>query len=98
MSLMIISSRFMARLAGEVSKLAPNPTDTVQSGITLPSGNGTRTAGLNQAQIQKLLDHKSIVTVTGGVSSAGTITVTPKQAINVDNRLVVTVRTPTGGK
>jgi len=78
-------------------KYGPNPTDTVYTGITLPTGSGKRTAVFNETQIQKMLGHSCAVSVTGSVTSAAPITVTPKQALSIDNRLLVTVRTPSGG-
>lgn len=72
-------------------------TDTVFTAISLPTGSGKRTAVFNETQIQKMLGNSCTLSVTGSVSSAAPITVTPKLAVKIDNRLLITVRTPSGG-
>jgi hypothetical protein len=75
----------------------PGPTQNITKIITLPAGTGVRTVTLDSLELQTVLQSKSVLTVTGSVSSPTAITVTPKQVLSIDNRLIATVRTP-GGK
>jgi hypothetical protein len=76
----------------------PGPTQNVTKTITLPAGTGVRSVTLDSLELQTVLQSKSVLTVTGSVSSPTAITVTPKQVLSIDNRLIATVRTPSGGQ
>lgn len=74
----------------------PGPTQNVTKIITLPAGTGVRTVSLDSLELQTVLQTESVLTVTGSVSSPTAITVTPKQVLSIDNRLIATIRTPSG--
>jgi len=76
----------------------PGVTQNITKAITLPSGNGQRSITLNAVEIQSLLGKTSSLSFTGSVNSVAPIAVTPKQAVSIDNRIVVAVRTSSGGK
>jgi len=83
-------------------KHGPLAGDTIAKVISLPAGTGVRTVSLDSTELQKILKpiaplEKSVLTVTGGVSSPSAITVTPNQKLSIDNRLIATIRTPSGG-
>jgi hypothetical protein len=71
-------------------------TDTVLKSITLPSANTTaqvRTVALDSAQMKKIFSGTPTkLTMTGAVTSAAPILVTPKQAVTITNRLILAVR------
>jgi len=74
----------------------PGASDNITKVIALPSGSGVRTVSLDSMEIQTIFKQKSKMTVTGSVSSPSAITVTPKQVVTIDNRLIATVHL--GGK
>ncbi len=75
----------------------PGVTENVTKTITIPSGTGQRSVTLDSAEIQSILGKTISLNITGSVTAATPILVTPKQAVSIDNRLVVTVRTGSGG-
>jgi hypothetical protein len=44
---------------------------------------------LSESEMQTLLGNRVALTVSGGVNSTSSIAVTPKQAVAIDNRLVL---------
>jgi len=78
------------------------PSQTVSKTLSIPSGGSppttqVRTVTLDQTDMQKLQGEKATVVLTGTMTSAAPITVTPRQEISIDNRIILTVRTG-GGK
>ena len=61
---------------------------------------GTSAVTLDSTETQSLLKggDKVSISVTGTMTSASSITVTPKQEVKVANRLRLKIRTPSGGK
>ncbi|HEX7939170.1 MAG TPA: hypothetical protein VF483_09285 [Gemmatimonadaceae bacterium] len=80
------------------------PTQNITKSVTLPSGCvtvtcvGTSTVVLDSTETQKLLQggDKVSIKLTGNVTSASPVSVTPKQEVAVSNRIRITVRTPSG--
>lgn len=72
----------------------PTPGENITKQVALPTGTAQLvTLSLNQAEMDLLAGKEVEMTVLGTVSSAGTITVTPRQAILIDSRVVVTLLT-----
>jgi hypothetical protein len=76
----------------------PGATQQITKPVTLPSGTGVRSVTLDSAETQALLNggEKVSIKLTGNVSSASPILVTPKQEVSVANRLRLKIRTPSG--
>lgn len=73
------------------------PGQVINKQVVLPTGaSQVVTISLNQAEMELLSGEEVEVTVLGSVSSAGTITVTPRQAIQIDNRIILTILTAGG--
>ncbi|MEK7401313.1 MAG: hypothetical protein AABZ80_03005 [Gemmatimonadota bacterium] len=77
----------------------PGATQQISKPITLPSGTGVRSVSLDSTEVQNLLNggDKVSIKLTGNVSSATPVTVTPKQEVKVSNRMRLKIRTPSGG-
>lgn len=70
------------------------PSEAITEEVTFPtSGSGVATISLNEQEMDLLIGKTVEITVTGNVSSAGPITVTPRQAITIDNRMILVIRT-----
>jgi len=82
----------------------PAANQRITKPITLPTGCatapcvGTSAVTLDSAETQSLLTggDKVSIKITGAVSSASAITVTPKQEVKITNRLRIKMRTPSG--
>lgn len=74
----------------------PGPSQQISKPVALPSGTALRSISLDSAEVQQLLNggDKVSMKLTGGVSSASPITVTPKQEVKVSNRVTLKVRLP----
>ena len=78
-------------------KFGPAATDTVLKTFALPSATGTtpqvRTISFDSTSMAKIFQGTpTSLTLTGGVSSSGPLTVTPKQQVVMSNRLILSVR------
>ena len=72
----------------------PNPNDTLLRSFTLPSGApAVASVSLDSLAMSRLFGNQIAMEIGGTVSSTSPITVTPTQAITMDNRLVLTIRT-----
>jgi len=74
------------------------PAQSVSKTIVLPAATAppaaqVRSVSLSAADMQQLFGHKVVLSVSGGVSSAAPVTVTPKQSVTIANRLILTIRT-----
>jgi hypothetical protein len=70
------------------------PSDRVTKTIAMPTGvNQVRSVVLDADEMSLLFGKEVGLSVTGAVNSAGAITVTPKQAVSIVNRLILTIRT-----
>lgn len=71
-----------------------DPAEVITKSVTFPtSGTATATIALNEAEMDLLVGKEVEITVTGAVNSAAPITVTPRQAITIENRMILTIRT-----
>lgn len=72
----------------------PAPTQQISKVISLPSGLGVRSVLLSAAETQQLLNggDKVSIKLTGNVTSASPITVTPKQEVKVANRVILKIK------
>lgn len=75
----------------------PTPSQAITKTVTFPSG-GTlvQRVQLDSAEMALLMGNEVAISTTGAVTSAGPITVTPRQAIRIGNRMILTVRTGGG--
>ena len=77
-------------------KYGPLVTDTVLRSFALPASTATptkRTVSFDSASMVKIFKgNPTSLTMTGGVSSAAPLTVTPKQQVTITNRLILGVR------
>lgn len=76
--------------AAPVAKTLPMPS------VAPTPGPQLRAVDFNTNEMQNLLGKKVVLTMTGPVTSPTPITVTPKQAITIVNRMVLVVRTGSG--
>lgn len=73
------------------------PSQVITKTITLsPVSLTAQKIQLDSAEMSLLMGNEVAITVTGAVSSAGTVTVTPRQAIDIDNRMILKIRTGGG--
>lgn len=69
------------------------PSDVISKTVTFPApGTQVQTISLSAAEMQLLLGNEVEISTTGTVTSGAPITVTPKQAITMDNRIILTIR------
>jgi hypothetical protein len=88
-------------VAGNLQVNFASPSITVSKAVAIPAGSTpvstqVRSITLDQADIQSLQGKKLDVTITGTMNALTPVTVTPKQQIAIDNRLVVKVHTGGG--
>lgn len=73
------------------------PSDAITKTITITPGTlAPQKIQLDSAEMALLMGNEVAITVTGAVSSAGAVTVTPRQAIDIDNRMILKIRTGGG--
>jgi hypothetical protein len=74
----------------------PQPTQVVDKSIALPSATAApqvRTIALDSTEMANILSGTpTSLSLTGSVTSASSILVTPKQEVSISNRLILTVR------
>ncbi len=72
----------------------PAPTQQISKVISLPSGTGVRSVMLTAAETQQLLNggDKVSIKLTGNVTAASPITVTPRQEVAIANRLILKIK------
>lgn len=72
----------------------PQPGEVVAKSFSLPTGvSQKRLVTLDSLDMSRLLGRVVEFTIDGAVNSAAPVTVTPKQAMTISNRLIVTIRT-----
>ena len=72
----------------------PNPSEEITKTITITPGVlAPQKIQLDSAEMSLLMGNEVAINVTGDVSAAGTVTVTPRQAIDIDNRMILKIRT-----
>lgn len=71
----------------------PAPSQAISRTVTFTgSGPSVRRVQLDSADMALLMGNSVSITTTGTVTSTGPITVTPRQAIAIDNRMILTIR------
>ena len=86
---MTISNPFA--IAGTVNvnfRYGPSASQVITKNVAFPTGsNQVRTVTLSKDEMQLLFNNDVAVTVTGGVNSSTPIDITPRQVIQIGNRL-----------
>lgn len=74
------------------AKLTPQGGATITKTVALATGSSTARIDFSNAELKSLLGHSVALTYTGAVNStAGTVNVSPKQAVIVTTRLDITL-------
>lgn len=75
----------------------PAPSQAISKTVTFPPG-GTlvQRVQLDSAEMALLMGNEVAISTSGAVTSTSPITVTPRQAIRIGNRMILTVRTGGG--
>ncbi len=89
-------------VSGSLSIAFASPTATITKTLVVPAGTTppaaqVRSVGLDSTELSRLVRQKVSVTLSGSMSAAQPIVVTPKQTIAIDNRIILKVHTG-GGK
>lgn len=89
-------------VAGTLTVNFTTPTLTVTKTLSIPAGSAAatpqvRTVQLDKTDIDKLAKQDVQLSLTGTMTAATPVTVTPRQTISMDNRIIFTVLTG-GGK
>lgn len=72
----------------------PSPAEVITKSLAFPTGAGqVRTLTLTGDEVRLLFGNRVAISMSGGVSSAAPIDVTPKQAVTIANRLIARIRT-----
>ena len=73
------------------------PSDAISKTVAFPAG-GTliQRISLDSAEMALLMGNEVAISTTGTVTASSPITVTPRQAISIGNRMILTVRTGRG--
>lgn len=85
-------------VAGNLNVDFRTPTQTIAKSIGLPaaitpSAPQKRSVSLLASDIRQLFGNQVVLAMSGGVSSTTPLIVTPKQAISIANRLILTIHT-----
>ena len=78
-----------------------NPPASVPKTVPVPSSSATpgpqlRDISFDKTEMQSLLGNKVVLNMSGPVSAPTPVTVSPKQALKISNRMVLTLRTGSG--
>jgi hypothetical protein len=89
-------------VAGALTMNFQTPTQLVSKSVSIPAGSAAatpqvRTIALDKTDMSKLEKQSVQLALTGTMNSASPVTVTPKQTIGIENRIIFKIQTG-GGK